>query len=1343
MTADTLSLTDSSIDGINGEGDFGGISLTANALSLTDSSIEARTLAEGDFRGISLTADTLSLTDSNINASIESQGDFGGILLTAGTLSLTDSSIEVGTFSEGDFGDIELSVRTLSIIDSSINARRFGIVTPTSFGSIERLGEGGDIKIEASESIDISGVDSPFSGLFATSELQASRGSSNIIISTPSLNLSARAVISTRTRSDYRGGDIEISTNTLSVTGGAQILAASLGGSGNGGRIEINATEKVTISGTEPTYSSQLRGLIETTLAGISSADRAAQLAQFAELPEAELTESAIRGDLFEFGINVDTAGPESAILSNTLSTGNAGSITLTTNELQVNSGGMISVSSTQGVAGSLNITANLINLNNGTFSAETERGNEGNINLNASDIRFFNSSIATTNAQSDSTGGNITINTDTLVLERSDLTAKAERGRGGNIRINAQSIFTDNFSSIDASSDVGIDGTVEINRQLEPTQALVELSASVVDASDLVTESCVAYADSSFTITGRGGLPPNPTGLLRGRALWLDETIASIMNPPVLIEATGWKTHANGQVELVYRHLGNDNIQASTLNAEASQLLKQGKTQAALETWQKAAEAYQLAGDNLGTVGAIINQAQALQSLGLYRRALKLLVQVNQLLENQPDTPIKATALQSLGVTLQAVGDWEQSREILEQSLAISQQLSLNSLVSATLLNLGNVASAKSEPKDATKFYQQAAEQATTPLEKTEALLNLFAVYLQEEQGDKAQSLLAEIEAEMENLPVSRDGVYARVNLAGSLMAANLAADMATDGGTGLRTDLVADMATDGGTGLRTDLVADMATDGGTGLRTDLAAGLTDGVVGQVGDLLKVALAQLSEGIAHSQELEDKRGEAIALHHLGSLYQKVGQLTSAQKLTEKSLLIAEGIKAEELVARSQSQLGQILKQQGKFDESIIAYSNAIKGFESLRKDLVAISENVQFEFRETVEPAYRDLVSLLLRDNPSQGQLKQAVDLIEALQLAELDNFFQDTCLEAKPEQIDEIDPTAAVIYPIILPDSLEIIVLQRERPILHHQIKLSQKEVEDAIFKMRRSQRITASAKEQQSASAKLYDWLIRPFEEQLATQQIKTLVFVLDGYLRNAPMAALYDRETKEYLVEKYAIALTPGLQLLQSPSLQSEKVQAFAAGISQSVQGFAALPAVEWELKKISELISSQKLLNQEFTSENLETKTETNPAPIVHLATHGQFSSNREETFILAWDEKIKVTEFERLLRRRETIEATPIELLVLSACQTATGDKRAALGLAGVAVRSGARSTLASLWSVQDGSTAELIVEFYRQLMNPNISKAEALRRAQVSLLKGKYKLPYFWAPFVLVGNWQ
>jgi CHAT domain-containing protein len=137
-----------------------------------------------------------------------------------------------------------------------------------------------------------------------------------------------------------------------------------------------------------------------------------------------------------------------------------------------------------------------------------------------------------------------------------------------------------------------------------------------------------------------------------------------------------------------------------------------------------------------------------------------------------------------------------------------------------------------------------------------------------------------------------------------------------------------------------------------------------------------------------------------------------------------------------------------------------------------------------------------------------------------------------------------------------------------------------------------------------------------------------------------------------------------------------------------------------------------------------------------------LATHGQFSSNADNTFILTWDGRINVKQLDQLLRSREG-KLSPIELLVLSACQTATGDKRAALGMAGVAVRSGARSTLASLWSVSDRSTAFLMIKFYRELGKPEITKAEALRRAQVALLhQDDYTSPYYWAPFVLLGNW-
>jgi CHAT domain-containing protein len=141
--------------------------------------------------------------------------------------------------------------------------------------------------------------------------------------------------------------------------------------------------------------------------------------------------------------------------------------------------------------------------------------------------------------------------------------------------------------------------------------------------------------------------------------------------------------------------------------------------------------------------------------------------------------------------------------------------------------------------------------------------------------------------------------------------------------------------------------------------------------------------------------------------------------------------------------------------------------------------------------------------------------------------------------------------------------------------------------------------------------------------------------------------------------------------------------------------------------------------------------------------VVHLATHGQFSSQADDTFILTWDNRLNAKELDTLLRVTDQSRPNAIELLVLSACQTATGDKRAALGLAGVAVRAGARSTLASLWSIDDKSSALLMSQFYRELVRTEVTKAEALRLAQLSLLQNpRYQHPRYWAPFVLVGNW-
>lgn len=245
----------------------------------------------------------------------------------------------------------------------------------------------------------------------------------------------------------------------------------------------------------------------------------------------------------------------------------------------------------------------------------------------------------------------------------------------------------------------------------------------------------------------------------------------------------------------------------------------------------------------------------------------------------------------------------------------------------------------------------------------------------------------------------------------------------------------------------------------------------------------------------------------------------------------------------------------------------------------------------------------------------------------------------------------------------------------------------------------------------------------------------------MFVLDGLLRKVPVAALHDG--KQYLIEKYSVALSPGLRLMSTQQLAKQQVRAVVAGISEAREGFNALPSVVSEVGDISKATAGTALLNQNFTTQTLASRVQGSSANLVHLATHGQFSSNLDETFLLTWNGRMNIRELSDLLRNRDASQKDALELLVLSACDTAAGDDRAVLGLAGLAVKSGARSTLASLWPVKDQVAARLMTQFYEELKQPNMTKAEALRRSQLALLKDKdFDDPFFWSSFVLVGNW-
>jgi CHAT domain-containing protein len=242
------------------------------------------------------------------------------------------------------------------------------------------------------------------------------------------------------------------------------------------------------------------------------------------------------------------------------------------------------------------------------------------------------------------------------------------------------------------------------------------------------------------------------------------------------------------------------------------------------------------------------------------------------------------------------------------------------------------------------------------------------------------------------------------------------------------------------------------------------------------------------------------------------------------------------------------------------------------------------------------------------------------------------------------------------------------------------------------------------------------------------------------VPDGALRLIPPAVLYDGQ--QYLIEKYAVAITPSLSLTEPHPLPQDTVQVLAAGLAEAADGFPPLPHVWEEVQAVQKLYAGTVLLDQAFSPARLDTLLQQGRFAIVHLAAHGRFAPEANASFLLTGQGKLTLTQLAQSIGRLR-FRDQPVELLTLSACETAQGDDRAALGLAGVAIQAGARSALATLWRVADEATAHLMQAFYQHLRTPGVSKARALQQAQVALLKEpRYADAFFWAPFLLLNNW-
>jgi CHAT domain-containing protein len=470
--------------------------------------------------------------------------------------------------------------------------------------------------------------------------------------------------------------------------------------------------------------------------------------------------------------------------------------------------------------------------------------------------------------------------------------------------------------------------------------------------------------------------------------------------------------------------------------------------------------------------------------------------------------------------------------------------------------------------------------------------------------------------------------------------------------------------------------------------------------------------------------------------------------------LTRRATLAAQRVHLPESLYLWQWQTGRLLRALGEVQPAIAAYERAVATAQSMRAELLRGSGGGATPFRTSVGPLYVELTDLYLRqaaalETPHQAggdpqythYLRQARATVEQFKTAEIREYFGDECVDAaRPSTLalERVAADTAIVYPILLRDRTELLVSSPSR-LRRFALPIAGSHLEQRITVFRNALEERDPLRHLQHAQ-QLYTWLIRPIEAELTAQQIRTVVFVPDGALRLLPLAALHDGQ--RFLIEKYALAIVPGLTITEPRPLSRQAVQALAAGMAGAVEGFPPLPRVREELRGLHRLYGGLILLDQAFGPERLDRALRQGQFAIVHIAAHGQFAPEAAQSFLLTAQGKLTMARLGEIVGRQRFREQ-PLELLTLSACETARGDDRAALGLAGIAIQAGARSALATLWLVADDAAAILMDAFYQRLQAPGVSRAQALQQAQLMLLTHpRYADPFFWAPFLLINNW-
>ncbi|KYC37713.1 hypothetical protein WA1_04125 [Scytonema hofmannii PCC 7110] len=798
------------------------------------------------------------------------------------------------------------------------------------------------------------------------------------------------------------------------------------------------------------------------------------------------------------------------------------------------------------------------------------------------------------------------------------------------------------------------------------------------------------------------------------------------------------------------------------------------GKMQESLNNWERAIAHYLQVG-NMKMWGRLkAEQAQVYNHIGQSEKALNLVCNPDikakncagdsalQIARSSKDVEGEITALGILGDTYRLRGNYDEAVKVLKQSLSLAEKQRKSNYFASINHSLGNAhnslallnysrADLASEGADTeqaeTRFRQRAKAEddaAIISLQKSrelaknqedfqrevQILQTLIPIYYRSGNINQARDNLKQAMSLLEKLPENQTRVYAAINLARFIQSET------KEGKLGGKYECVNSKNSP-----------------------------------QAETLLKQA-------VKIAQKNGDFRAESFAQGQLGHIYECRVKYSQALEFTRKARLTAEqDLNAADSLYLWEWQTGRIFKRQGNLELAIAAYEQSLNTLDTIRQDILTANRDVQFDFRDTIEPIYRDLVEMRLsletplpisrksslenKNNQKNNNFSSALNTIDGLRLAELQNYFGNDCnindFIQKQAKIPEIqDDKTAVISTVIFENKTAIILSLPGQNNKYQWYKISKENLNEEINNFRRSlQRVRDNY--DLKISQDIYNWMIAPFHNELNPAKINKLVFIHDGILRSVPMSALHDGQ--QFLIEKYAIATTPSLKLTDSKPLNRGNLRVLALGLSEQPKlnefSFAELDGVKREIDGVIEKIPGTKLVDRELTRENLQQQLGQQVFSILHVATHGKFGTEPKNTFIVMGDKDEKgnnqILQFNELdqLIRQISRNREPLEILTLTACETAIGNNRSALGLAGIAIQAGAKSAIASLWALNDEVAVIFANDFYEKLnSHPTMGRAEALQAVQKTFLQAgtpasRYNHPGFWSSLVVIGNWM